>query len=93
MLLLPEHGVQVASPEWDIQSGTEFDQCYYVKLGNDEPLEVVRIETARRRGTHHYNVWKSLQEHEEGWHGCPSGLDLFNFARPTAWPSLFHATR
>lgn len=82
LLALPEHGMQLPSEPYDLDSGKERTRCYYVNLNNEAPLDVVRFETAQRPGQHHFNIFASDLEFEDGWQRCPNNEELFVGARP-----------
>lgn len=82
LLALPESGLQLASEPYELASGKERTRCYYVNLNNEEPLDVVRFETNQRVGQHHFNIFASDLEFEDGWQRCPNNEELFVGARP-----------
>lgn len=78
----PERGVQVVSEAYDLAPGDEKTRCYYHNLRNEAPLEVVRFETNQRPGQHHFNIFMSDLEREDGFGPCPDEVELFVGARP-----------
>jgi hypothetical protein len=82
LLAVPEHGRQLTSEPYDLEPGREVTRCYHVNLGNEEVLEVARFETNQRPGQHHFNIFMSDLEREDGWGRCPDSIELFVGARP-----------
>lgn len=78
----PEHGRQVLSEAFVLEPGEETTRCFHVNLGNAEELEVVRFETNQRPGQHHFNIFMSDLEREDGFGPCPDEFELFVGARP-----------
>lgn len=82
LLPLPAKGFQYVVPPHDTQPGSERTRCFHINLGNEAPIDVVRIETGSMVGLHHFNIFVSTLEREDGFGPCPGSLDLFAGARP-----------
>ncbi len=78
----PAHGLQVTSEPFVLEPGQETTRCFHVNLGNAEQLDVVRFETNQRPGQHHFNIFMSDLEREDGFGPCPDEFELFVGARP-----------
>ncbi|MCK6547330.1 hypothetical protein L6R52_15875 [Myxococcota bacterium] len=82
LLALPSRGVQLATDPVELAPGGEETYCFNLNLDNDEALDVVRFQTARLPGLHHFNVFASTLERDDGWGRCPNNEELFTDARP-----------
>lgn len=59
--LTPEQGFTLITPEVEIESGTEIQDCFFVQvpdLDNGNDLLIDRILTAINPGSHHMNVFR-----------------------------------
>jgi hypothetical protein len=57
----PSQGFQLATPEFDVASGTEVQACYFFKapdIANGQDYYVNKIEVAQNPGSHHMNVFR-----------------------------------
>lgn len=82
LLAMPENGMQLATEPYDLAPGRETTRCYHVNLNNAEEIEVTGFETNQRPGQHHFNIFMSDLEREDGWSRCPDSIELFVGARP-----------
>lgn len=82
LLALPTQGMQLATPPVDFEPGREDTLCFNLNLNNAEALDVVRFQTARLPGLHHFNIFAATIEREDGWGRCPDNEELFVGARP-----------
>ncbi len=78
----PERGVQLLSEPFVLDAGQERTRCYHLNMNNAEVLEVVRFQTNQRPGQHHFNIFMSDLEREDGFGPCPDEFELFVGARP-----------
>jgi hypothetical protein len=82
LLALPERGMQIASEPYELGPGDERTRCYHHNVRNAAPIEVVRFQTAQRKGQHHFNIFASDLEKDDGFGPCPTNEELFVGARP-----------
>jgi hypothetical protein len=82
LLALPEEGVQIATEPYDLEPSGEDIRCFYRNLKNTDPMHVVRFRTGKLPGLHHFNVYLSDLEKNDGWGRCPTGDEFFHGARP-----------
>jgi hypothetical protein len=82
LLAEPVTGRQIVTEARTVAPGRETTYCWYINLDNDEPIDVVRFNTAHEGGLHHFNVFASTLEREDGFDACPDSIELFVGARP-----------
>lgn len=82
LLAEPHVGLQLATEPYELSPGREDGPCWYVNLNNEEALDVVRMQTASHPILHHFNIFSSTLEKEDGWGRCPDSIELFVGARP-----------
>jgi hypothetical protein len=82
LLPVPAKGLQLPTDRYELAPAEEDTSCWHVNLRNTEPIDVVRIETAHLGALHHFNIFASTLEKEDGWGRCPDNIELFVGARP-----------
>jgi Copper type II ascorbate-dependent monooxygenase, C-terminal domain len=59
LLPAPDRGVQLSIGPFDVPAGQEIQICQTLKLSNDEPMAINRIQMAKRTGSHHTILFTS----------------------------------
>ncbi len=70
----PEHGVQLETPEFKVDAGTEIQHCYWFKLPSDVDLEVVKFQVRYLTGSHHMNLFQTDQDFADHDDDCFKGV-------------------
>jgi len=73
----PDSGIQLVYGPFKVPTGQEVQIDHYFKLPTDLPFEVGRIQIATNDGTHHMNLFRTLNVHPD--------TDEYNFASQAIW--------
>jgi len=84
----PDHGVQLATPLFDVPPGTEVQHCYYFKLPSDVDLDVVKIQIRYLPGSHHMNLFQSNQDVPDHDEDCWGPVDFSRPDNPNGWDMI-----
>ncbi len=72
-----DSGIQITFGPFSVPQGQEVQIDHWFKLPNDLPFDVGRIEIATNNGTHHMNLFRTLNQHPD--------TDEYNFASQAIW--------
>lgn len=79
------HGVQLATPLFDVPAGMEVQHCYWFKLPSDVDLDVVKIQIRYLPGSHHMNLFQSNQDVPDHDEDCWKPVDFSRPDNPNGW--------
>lgn len=70
----PTNGVQLQTPQFTVEAGTEVQHCYWFKLASDVDLDVVRIQVKYLTGSHHMNLFQTDEQFDDHDADCFKGV-------------------
>src|SRR5688572_12177654 len=59
--LTPDKGISIRIPEFEVASGQELQDCYFLQvpdINNGQPVFIDRFHVAQNPGTHHMNIFR-----------------------------------
>jgi hypothetical protein len=72
----PDHGHQLMMGPFDVPPGEEVQLCQTMKLDNDEPIAVDKIESLKLPGSHHVILFASDQDVPDQTFYCWGTIDF-----------------
>jgi hypothetical protein len=74
--VMPENGVQIATPLFTLQPGEEVFKCYYTSIDSDTDVNLVKFQSWMPQGSHHYILYRLNEApHPDGTLAdCPDKL-------------------
>jgi hypothetical protein len=68
--------IKIEIPPLEVPTGTEVQNCYYMKSTNDVPLEIGHVSIQFAPGTHHVHLYYSDTPHDDGQESCFQAVDF-----------------